>query len=193
MRGYNRKSVPRIIPVTDGELDAMKKDKDDPRNPANDEQAPREDIQARIDELEQALAETDDRWKRTAAEFDNYRKRMQRDMEMFRRRERETVLMAWIEVIDNMERALADEGAASNPWYEGVEAIHQQMLGVLKKFGAEPFDACGETFDPRRHEAIATANMPGQPEGLVVEVIQTGYVMDGTVLRHAKVIPVKHS
>lgn len=161
-----------------------------PETPAAEAQS---GLEERIQELERQLAETEDRWKRAAADLDNFRKRTQRDAELMRRRERENVLLAWLDVIDNMERALTVEGAAANPWYDGVEAVHQQMLGVLKKFDAVPFDARGELFDPERHEAVATANLPDQPEGLIVETIQTGYLMDGKVLRHAKVIPVRHS
>ncbi len=145
-----------------------------------------------VEDLKQQLAATEDKWKRAVAEADNTRKRMQREMEAQRHRDREVMLLSWIDVIDNMERALSAEGAASNPWYDGVEAIHQQMLGVLRQFGAAPFDALGEAFDPQRHEAIATANLPGKPEGLIVEVLQTGYLYNDKVLRHAKVIPVKH-
>lgn len=191
MREQKPRAEPRIIPVRVWENDM--KEQDDQMARQQDPAEPQDPAGERVRELEQKLAETDDRWKRTAAEFDNYRKRMQRDIELMRRRERETVLLGWIDVIDNMERALAAEGAAANPWYEGVEAIHQQMLGVLKKFGAAQFDSRGESFDPQFHEAIATANLPDKPEGYIVEVIQTGYVMDGTVLRHAKVIPVRHN
>jgi len=143
-------------------------------------------------DLQAQLAELEERWKRAAADLDNYRKRFERELERLRQAERATILREWLAVVDNMERALCAQGASENPWYEGMEAIHQQMLAVLAQFGVEPFVPMGEEFDPRRHEAVATANLPDQPEGKIVEVIQTGYLLDGEVLRPAKVIAVKH-
>ena len=137
------------------------------------------------------LAEMEDRWLRAAADLDNYRKRFDREIARLRQIDRETVLRAWLEVVDNMERALCADGASSNPWYEGMEAIHQQMLDVLASFGCAPFVPMGEKFDPERHEAVATADLPDQPEGTIVEVTQTGYILDGKTLRPAKVIAVK--
>lgn len=142
--------------------------------------------------LQARVAELEDRWKRAAADLDNFRKRFDRELERLRCQERETIFREWLAVVDNMERALCSEGASSNPWYEGMEAIHQQMLSVMAKFGVKPFVPMGEKFDPRLHEAVATASLPDQPEGKIVEVVQTGYLIDDKVLRPAKVIAVKH-
>jgi molecular chaperone GrpE len=186
MRRRNLRANARVVPVTDSE--------------SAPEEAPDETAEGApalpegsVADLDTLLAETEDRWKRAAADLENYRKRFQRELERLRRAERETLLLAWLDVVDNMERALGAEGAASNPWFEGMEAIYQQMLSMLKRFGAEPFEAMGQTFDPERHEAVATANAPDQPEGLVVDVTQVGYEMDSKLLRPAKVVPVKHT
>jgi len=142
-------------------------------------------------EIEGRLAEFEDRWKRAAADLDNFRKRFDREIDRLRRAERETVLRAWLAVIDNLERALCVEGASNNPWYEGMEAIHQQMLSVLEGFGVRPDVPLGEKFDPERHDAVAAANLPDKPDGMIVDVIQTGYVLDGKVLRPAEVVAVR--
>lgn len=139
-----------------------------------------------------AVEELEERWKRAAADLDNYRKRFDRELARLRQVDREILLRAWLEVVDNMERALCAEGASSNPWYEGMEAIHQQMLEVLASFGAKPIVPMGEKFDPKFHEAVATATLPDLEEGTIVEVVQTGYTLDGRALRPAKVIAVKH-
>jgi len=144
-------------------------------------------------DLRSRVAELEDRWKRAAAELDNYRKRFDRELARLRQAEREAILREWLPVVDNMERALCAQGAAENPWYEGMEAIYQQMLEVLARFGVRPYVPQGEMFDPRLHEAVAAANLPGEPEGKIVEVVQTGYLLDGKVLRPAKVIAVKRS
>jgi molecular chaperone GrpE len=144
-----------------------------------------------LSDLRARVADLEDRWKRAAADLDNYRKRFDREIARLRLAERETILRAWLTVVDDMERALCAQGASANPWYEGMEAIHARMLAVLAQFGVRPFLPQGEAFDPDRHEAVATANLPDQPEGKIVEVVQTGYLLDGRVLRPAKVIAVK--
>jgi len=137
------------------------------------------DLRARVADLE-------DCWKRAAADLDNYRKRFDRELDCLRQLDRETIFRAWLSVVDDMERALCSQGASASPWYEGMEAIHARMLAVLDQFGVKPFVPTGETFDPDRHEAVATANLPDQPEGKIVEVVQAGYLLDGKVLRPAR-------
>lgn len=130
-----------------------------------------------------------DKWLRAAADLDNLRKRTTRDIDAARARERENLLRSFLEVLDNLERALDTHGAESNPWLEGLEAIGQQMLGVLKQWGAAPFECIGESFDPRRHAAVATIRLAGKTPGEIVDVTQAGYAMtDGTILRPAQVI-----
>jgi molecular chaperone GrpE len=130
-----------------------------------------------------------DRWLRAAAEVDNLIKRTRRDVERARRSERTVILKAFLDVLDNFDRALAMEGAETNQWLEGFEATRRQMLETLEKFGARPFTSEGELFDPHRHEALGMAKVPNVDEGTIVEVIQTGYTLDNEeLLRPAKVI-----
>jgi molecular chaperone GrpE len=151
------------------------------------------EVEAReVAELRARVADIEDRWKRAAADLDNYRKRFDRELERLRGAEREAIFRAWLTIVDDLERALCAQGASSNPWYEGMEAIHERMLAVLAQFGVRPFVPQGETFDPACHEAVATANLPDQPEGKIVEVVTTGYLLDGKILRPARVIAVKH-
>ncbi|MCX7012402.1 MAG: nucleotide exchange factor GrpE [Candidatus Sumerlaeota bacterium] len=188
---FRKQDEPRRIPVHDCDSRAAPNPAADALARAAPETA--ESIDPPLAELKARVAELNDRYLRAAADLDNYRKRFNRELERLRRAERENLLLAWLDVVDNMERALTAEGAASNPWFEGMEAIHQQMLGTLKRFGAEPFDARGEAFDPARHDAVAAAHLPGRKEGEIVEVVQTGYTLNGKVLRPAKVIPVKRT
>lgn len=126
---------------------------------------------------------------RLAADLDNIRKRTHREIEAGRTRERESILRSLIEVIDNFERALSAAGAEQNEWLEGLEGIRLQMLDVLRRHNARPFDASGTKFDPQRHEALAAVSIPNTEDGMIVEVIQVGYEFeDGTVLRPAKVV-----
>jgi len=144
-------------------------------------------------ELRARAADLEDRWKRAAADLDNYRKRFDRELDRLRGADRETIFRAWLTIMDDIERALCSQGASSNPWYEGMEAIHERMLAVLAQFGVRPFVPQGETFDPARHEAVATANLPDEAEGRIVEVVQPGYLLDGKLLRPARVIAVKRA
>lgn len=143
--------------------------------------------------MEPAADDFREKWMRAVAELANLRKRMTREIELSRVRERETVLRGFLEVLDNFDRALGLEKSEGNEWREGFGAIRAQMLETLRRFGAEPFDVIGEPFDPNIHEAIATVNISEKEEGEIVEEAQTGYrFMDGTILRPARVIVVQH-
>jgi molecular chaperone GrpE len=134
-----------------------------------------------------------DRWLRAAAELQNLRKRTAREIALENRREREKLLGEFMEVVDNLERALGSEQSEHNAWYEGMDAIREQMLDLLKRNGVVPFDAAGERFDPGRHEASGKVEMPGLATGAIVDVLERGYEReDGTVVRPAKVIVAKN-
>jgi len=134
-----------------------------------------------------------DRWLRAVAELDNFRKRAARDRQAGALRERSNILQSLLPVADNLERAITAQGGASNQWIEGMEAILRQMLDAMAQHGLRPFDAMKEAFDPARHEVITTANLKDKEDGSIVEVVQSGYEMEGLgVIRPAKVIVVRH-
>lgn len=172
--------------------------KESPRNIERDTERETENVIPIVEEApreEQPALDPDEireKWLRARAELDNLRKRMGREIELARKRERETLLLNFIQVIDNFERALDTHGAEGNPWLEGIEGIRLQMLDVLKQADAQPFDAIGEQFDTGRHHAVAAAELDGKTSGRVVEVTSMGYEMnDGTILRPAQVIVAK--
>jgi molecular chaperone GrpE len=130
-----------------------------------------------------------DRWLRAEAELENLRKRRPREIEEARRQERRIALNSMLDALDTMERAMESGAGEENVWMEGFRATHQQLLDVVKMLGAEPFEAVGERFDPRRHEAVLTMPARGADEETVIGVERKGYVMgDGTVLRPARVV-----
>jgi len=152
-----------------------------------------EEMDQAMSDLQQQLKDMEDRWKRAAADLDNYRKRFERELERLRFAERDLVLREWLAVVDNMERALNTEKASdAGPWYQGMQAIYQQMMSVLGLFRVKQFNPKGEPFDPVRHDAVATVNLEDEPEGIIAEVAEPGYTIDGRILRPAKVIPVRH-
>jgi molecular chaperone GrpE len=138
------------------------------------------------------LAEANDRSARAAADLDNYRKRFDRELARLRAADQEEIFFALLDVVDNMDRALQSAGIEASTWHEGMEAIRQQMIMVLSRFDVAPFRAVGQMFNPELHEAVSTVSIPGEPEGKIIEVVQTGYTLNGKVLRAAKVVPVRN-
>jgi molecular chaperone GrpE len=129
-----------------------------------------------------------DRLLRTAAEFDNYRKRVERD----RREQAEAftadALSDLLPIIDDLERALkAPSGGDVDAFRKGVELIHRQMTELLRKRGVKTIDAVGADFDPRYHQAVVQESSPDHREGEVMEEFARGYVLGDRLLRPAMV------
>ncbi len=149
---------------------------------------------ADIDFLQKGLAEMreekerfEDLYVRTRADFENYRKRTERDREEEVTRSIGQTLREILPVIDNLERAL--EGApADDPFVEGISIIHKQLCESLRKMGLEPIQAPpGEPFDPVFHEAVCTEESAEFESNRVLAQIQTGYLFRGRVLRPSMV------
>ena len=139
--------------------------------------------------LEAALASKQDEYLRLAADFDNFRKRTRRDSEQQAAAEKESFIQDLLPILDNLERALAcEESTSSEQLHEGVEMTLKQLGGLLHRHGIEAVEALGKPFDPHRHEAVAVGHDPGQPDQIVLEVIQRGYCRGDKVFRPAKVI-----
>ncbi|MBR3085142.1 MAG: nucleotide exchange factor GrpE [Kiritimatiellae bacterium] len=136
--------------------------------------------------LEAALAAEKDRAVRLYADFENFRRRMERErLETWGRAERD-VLAGLLPVIDNFDRAMAQAG--DDPFSEGVRMVYASMADFLKKHGVEPVVAVGTAFDPAIHEAVAYQPSPEAPEGIVIYETRKGYRIGDGVLRPASVI-----
>jgi molecular chaperone GrpE len=139
-------------------------------------------------ELRREKAALQDRLLRTAAEFDNYRKRIERE----RRDQIDAAAAAAIEdllpIIDNLERALhAPAGDDVDGYRKGVELVHQQMMELLRRRGVKPIQAVGATFDPRFHEAVVHEASAEHRDGEVMEEMRRGYMLGERLLRPAMV------
>jgi molecular chaperone GrpE len=121
------------------------------------------------------------------AELDKVRQRAERELERVRQHERETVLRDWLEVVDNLERALMhrDRSALGRLW-EGLMAVYRQAQGLLRRYEIARIATRGVHFDPAYHEAVGRAQ--GAPDGVIVEEVKPGYCIGDTVLRPAQVI-----
>jgi molecular chaperone GrpE len=132
---------------------------------------------------------------RNQAEFENARKRMERDREEFERRIWMDLLQRLLPILDNFQRALG-EGVAAQPgdaFRQGVSLTIQQMTEILSREGLEEVPTLGERFDPHVHEAVDTRAVKGFEEGMVLEELRKGYKFRGHLLRPALVrVSAKH-
>jgi molecular chaperone GrpE len=144
---------------------------------------------ADTDELQRQRDDLYDRLLRKTAEFDNYRKRVERDRQSMAEGVTGDVVRDLLPLVDDLERALkVDTGAEGAEAYrKGVELIHRQLLEILRKRGVEPIDALGADFDPHFHQAIAYEPAAGRREGEVIEEFGRGYMLGDRLIRPAMV------
>jgi molecular chaperone GrpE len=129
-----------------------------------------------------------DRLLRTAAEFDNYRKRIDRERREQADSAAASLLTEVLPVVDNLERALqAPAGPESASYRAGVELIHRQLIDLLRKRGVTPIEALGADFDPRIHQAVSQETSDAHRDGEVMEELQRGYMLGDRLLRPAMV------
>lgn len=130
-----------------------------------------------------------EKYLRALAELDNYRKRMEKDNEEFRRYAKVDFFVQILPVLENFDRAMAGAGEnAGDGFFQGMEIICRQFKETLGSMGLKEFSALGETFDPARHEAIGTAECMGKPENTVIEEVSKGYMVGAKVIKPARVI-----
>jgi molecular chaperone GrpE len=144
----------------------------------------------RLATIEAERNETRDRMLRIAAEFENYKKRAKRDQAEGENKVRESVLRDMLEVIDNLERAVAASSAAGGDpraLQQGVELVLRLFQSKLERHDVRPFDAKGKPFDPRLHDAISQMASTELPPGSVVSEVQKGYKIGDRLLRPAMV------
>ncbi|HEU4976209.1 MAG TPA: nucleotide exchange factor GrpE [Baekduia sp.] len=153
-----------------------------------------EDTEARAEDAAAEPAEPDfkDLYLRAAAETENVRKRMRRDVEAAQARGVARLARELLPSLDNLDRALASaeaqEGDAEHHLTKGIRLVQQELLGALTRVGIEPYSPEGEAFDPHQHEAVAQQPVDGAQSGTIVQVYQQGYRYKDEVLRAAKVV-----
>jgi molecular chaperone GrpE len=164
--------------------DAAEERTEAPRGQHEDEheQQPQQDGRD-VAALNEELARSEERYKRALADLENYRKRTARDLERHRIEIRDDLSRDWLEVIDSVERALR-----AAPEDEGLQAILEQMEGVLARLGVRRIGAVGERFDPELHEAISVRESDEVDDRTVVEVARSGFAIGDRVLRPAQVV-----
>ena len=125
---------------------------------------------------------------RTQADFENFRKRAARDVAAASGRAKAAIARELLPAVDNLERALAAAGEGDEGLLHGVKLVHTELVAALERNGVQSFEPAGEPFDPTVHEAISTRPEDGAEAGVVLDVVEKGYRLDGTILRPARVV-----
>jgi len=158
-------------------------------------QGPVKTVEEKLAAAEDEIAGLRDKMLRTAAEFDNYKKRMERDRLSALKYASESVLREILPVVDNLERALAqgvvagvDAQTSLASLLEGVQLTLKSLLAALEKFEVKPMDSIGKPFDPKIHEALVMEASDEVPASHVLSEFEKGYFYKDRLLRVAKVI-----
>lgn len=147
-----------------------------------------ETIQDELAKLQEEVTNLKELYLRKLADFDNYRKRQEREIVELRRSANAELIRECLPVLDNLERALTVPGGDDSGLREGVELVVRQYQAVLARYGLVQIDPLGATFDPTAHEAIQSQEVAGIEETKVVQVLQKGYRLGERLLRPALVV-----
>ena len=141
------------------------------------------------DKMEEKIEELEDRVKRQMAEFDNFRKRTEKEKSHMYEVGARDVIEKILPVVDNFERGLASvpEDQKENPVIVGMDKIYSQLMTTLTDLGVEPIEAVGGEFDPNYHNAVMHVEDEDLGENVVAEEFQKGYMYKDTVIRHSMV------
>lgn len=131
-----------------------------------------------------------------AAEMDNLRKRHERELELVAKFGNEKLLSSMLEVMDNLERTVSaiaeDEEPKIKNIFIGIDMVQKQFLNILEKNGLQALSTIGQIFDPHFHEALSSQESEDKKDGEIVQEYQKGYLLNGRLLRAAKVVVAKN-
>jgi molecular chaperone GrpE len=145
-----------------------------------------EALKKQLAEAESKTAEYKDSWLRSQAEFQNFRKRLDRDNEMMHAMMKGDIIKQVLPVLDDLERALENR-APEDPWANGIELVARKFQTILENEGVKKIEALGTEFDPNFHEAISHEPADGAQSGHVIGVVRNGYMLGERVIRPALV------
>ncbi len=173
--GQQAEQVPEAAPATT-------------ESPASGQEG-RAEIEALREQLAQSeakSAENLDGWQRSVAEFQNFKKRLERDRESDQIMMKGELIRKFLPVLDDLERAVR-ERPAPDSWSDGIELILRKLQAIFQAEGLKRIDAEGQAFDPNFHEALSTEPVDGMEGGRVVAVVRNGYMLGDRVIRPAQV------
>ena len=160
----------------------------EPEEPAKEESG-KQKKKKKKDKWEEKVEELEDRVKRQMAEFDNFRKRTEKEKSHMYEAGARDVIEKILPVVDNFERGLASipEEEKENPVMEGMDKIYRQLMTTLTDLGVTPIEAAGKEFDPNYHNAVMHVEEEELGENIVAEEFLKGYLYKDTVIRHSMV------
>ena len=164
----------------------------EPAEEAKEETPEQKQIRELTEQLEQARKQSEDyldRLRRSMAEFDNFRKRTEKEKSQMYDMGARTIIEKILPVIDNFERGLAaiPEDSKETPFAEGMEKIYRQFMKTLEEMGVTPIEAVGKEFDPNFHNAVMHIEDENLGENIVAQELQKGYMYRDSVVRHSMV------
>ncbi len=175
-----------------GQTEVAEKPEGDASDKAKEGSAEEESLEERLGAAEARAEENYDRVLRITAEFENYKKRMERETNDFRKFANESVIKDILPIVDNLERALeipyGNNEKAFQAMREGVQMTLKGLLNSLEKFGVVPIESLDKPFDPNFHQAVMQKESEGHSENTVSEEFQKGYMMRDRLLRPAMVV-----
>ena len=147
----------------------------------------------KTDALKEQIEQLEDRVKRQMAEFENFRKRTDREKQAMFETGAKSVLEKILPVVDNFERGLATvpEGNREDPFVDGMNRVYRQLLTELENIGVKPIEAVGQEFDPNLHNAVMQVASEEYESGVVAQELQKGYTYRDSVVRHSMVAVVE--
>ncbi|MEK6837810.1 MAG: nucleotide exchange factor GrpE [Nanoarchaeota archaeon] len=159
------------------------------KSPATEQEKPVTSISKNIPQVEKQLADYKDSLQRLQAEFENYKKRVEKENIQFKQYAAAEVIKNFLPILDSFELALKSiTAAAESKIAKGLELIYGQFYSALESQGLRQIKALGEKFDPYRHEVLMQEETPdSNRDGVVVEEFQKGYALNDVILRYSKV------
>lgn len=145
------------------------------------------DEPSEVARLREELRREHDMYLRTLADFENYRRRVERDRSTAARSGKREVILPLLEVLDGFDRALSHIGDQPSSVAQGLQALHRKLLALLEAHGVTPFQSVGEVFNPELHDAIGSVESDEFESGAVADEAQRGYRWGDDVLRPARV------
>ncbi len=159
-------------------------------NTEGEQESEKDKLKEELDKIKAQANGHYDRWIRLKAEFENYKKRTQKEFATLIKTANEDLIVQLISVLDNIERSLnhVEDDTDPQALKKGIEMILEQFKGVLSKEGLRTIESLGKPFDPDFHEAVMQLEEEGQDSSTVIEEVEKGYMLKDKVIRHAKVV-----
>jgi len=145
------------------------------------------DEPSEVERLKEELRREHDLYLRALADYDNYRRRIERERTTAARSGKRDIILQLLEVLDGFDRALQHLDDAPSSVSEGLQLLQRKLLGLLEAQGVTPLQSLGETFNPELHDAIGTVQSDDAEPGTVAEEMQRGYRWGDDLLRPARV------